>query len=233
MTFNDVIEDIKKLIGLDLQSIRPGANIRILEVDEEHSCLLLQTSVGTTRSRPLGELQLIWNEMNRVPAVHVDEVLHGSGTSRNQPETILANLPYVEWLRLDNKKHIAFLGKKTHPFGTLKQMDSIEASNLRQMWKKSISVKPKIVIASNDIAETISSLNSFISGTAKAISQGIYEYESSIFEATVLSATLIQLTPGTYSVLSSTPVMGAKIVQIGNKEFYAIDNGCTRMLVEK
>lgn len=233
MTFNDVIEDIKKLIGLDLQSIRPGANIRILEVDEDHSCLLLQTSVGTTRSRPLGELQLIWNEMNRVPAVHVDEVLHGSGTSRNQPETILANLPYVEWLRLDNKKHIAFLGKNTHPFGTLKQMDSIEASNLRQMWKKSISVKPKIVIASNDIAETISSLNSFISGTVKAISQGIYEYESSIFEATVLSATLIQLTPGTYSVLSSTPVMGAKIVQIGNKEFYAIDNGCTRMLVEK
>ena len=64
MTFYDVIEDIKKLVGLDLHSIRPGANIRILEVDEERSCLILQTSAGATRSRPLGELQLIWNEMN-------------------------------------------------------------------------------------------------------------------------------------------------------------------------
>jgi len=70
--------------------------------------------------------------MNRLSAVHVDEVLHGSGTSRNQPETILANLPYVEWLKLDNKKHIAFVGKNTHLYGTLKQMDSIPASNLNQ-----------------------------------------------------------------------------------------------------
>ena len=44
MTFHDVINDIKKLIGLDLQSIRPGASICIIKVDEEHSCLLLKTT---------------------------------------------------------------------------------------------------------------------------------------------------------------------------------------------
>ena len=177
MAFYDVIEDIKKLIGLDLQSIRPGANIRILEVDEDRSCLILQTSAGTTRSRPLGELQLIWNEMNRLPAVHVDEVLHGSGTSRNQPETILANLPYVEWLKLDNKKHIAFVGKNTHPYGTLKQMDSITASNLHHSNDMDKTNKAKVVIVSSDFANTVSLLQNVLPGALTAIAQGVYSFD--------------------------------------------------------
>jgi len=123
MTFDDVIQDIEKLVGLELQSIRPGASLTILNVDREHSNLLIKTSKGQTKSRPFGELETIWDELNRSPAVHVEGVLHGSGTSRNQPETIFANLPYIEWLRINNKKHIAFVGNVTHAYGTLKQMD--------------------------------------------------------------------------------------------------------------
>ena len=233
MTFYDVIEDIKKLIGLDLQSIRPGANIRIIEVDEERSCLILQTSVGATRSRPLGELQLIWNEMNRLPAVHVDEVLHGSGTSRNQPETIFANLPYVEWLKLDNKKHIAFVGKNTHPYGTLKQMDSIAASNLKHSDVTGITEKTKVVIVSSDLADTISSLQKLLPGAITAVSQGVYSFDSSNLEATVLSSAAVSLTPGTYPILFASPVSGAKVIKIRGKEFFAIDSGCTKLLLEK
>ena len=56
MNFADVIKDIRKLVGLELQSIRPGASITILEVDEDKGCLILKTKQGQTRSRPLSEL---------------------------------------------------------------------------------------------------------------------------------------------------------------------------------
>lgn len=112
MTFNDVKKDVIKLIGLDLESVRPGAGIRILNVDEEQGNLQLETVSGQVRSRPLLELERIWNELQKSPAVHVDKVLNGSGTSRNQPETILANLPYIEWAKIHNKKHLIFVKRK-------------------------------------------------------------------------------------------------------------------------
>ena len=40
MTFNDVLLDIKKLLGLKLSSIRPGSDITILKVDEEKGCII-------------------------------------------------------------------------------------------------------------------------------------------------------------------------------------------------
>ena len=130
MTFNDVKKDIVKLIGLDLESVRPGAGIRILNVDEEQGNLQLETVSGQVRSRPLLELERIWNELQKSPAVHVDKVLNGSGTSRNQPETILANLPYIEWAKIHNKKHLIFVKEKTHPYGTLRQMDKAASAKL-------------------------------------------------------------------------------------------------------
>ena len=96
MNFSDIINDVKKLVGLELQSIRPGASITILEVDSDKGCIVIKTRQGQIRSRPINELQIIWNELNRAPAVHVEGVLHGSGTSRNQPSTNLANLPNIE-----------------------------------------------------------------------------------------------------------------------------------------
>ena len=144
MTFSDVISDIKKMIGIELHSVRPGAEITIQEVDEERDCLILRSTQGQLRSRPLSELRSIWSEMMKSPAVHVDGVLHGSGTSRNQPETILANLPYVEWLKVNNKKHIAYVGRNTHAYGTLKKMDAIKELTA-DMLKKDV---PEILIGS-------------------------------------------------------------------------------------
>ena len=69
MTFNDVLLDIKKLIGLKLSSIRPGAEITILSVDEEQDNLVLMTSSGTKRSRPLRELRTIWELLLQNPVV--------------------------------------------------------------------------------------------------------------------------------------------------------------------
>lgn len=171
--------------------------------------------------------------MNRLSAVHVDEVLHGSGTSRNQPETILANLPYVEWLKLDNKKHIAFVGKNTHLYGTLKQMDSIPASNLNQATKKNSVEKSKVIIVTTDLADTISYLQKVLPGTVSAISQGVYTFESTNLVATVITSASVSLSPGTYPLLAATPISGAKEIKVQGKEYFAVDDGCTKLVIKK
>lgn len=109
MNFTDVERDVHKLIGLELNSISRSAAITIENIDDEQERLIIRPKNGNSRSRPMDELKRIWDAMQKEPAVHVDKVLNGSGTSRNQPETILANLPYIEWLRIDNKKHIAYV----------------------------------------------------------------------------------------------------------------------------
>ncbi len=234
MTFDDVLEDIKKLIGLELHSIRPGANLRIVEIDKERACLIILTAKGVKRSRPLSELQTIWNEMNRIPAVHVDEVLHGSGTSRNQPETILANLPYVEWLRLDSKKHIAFVGKETHPYGTLKQMDLATTSFLqRPPVKKEAFLKTKIVIVTSDITGTVSTLQRTVSGTVSTISQGAYLFESASMSAIIISTMSTSLSSGTFPILSAAPISGVKTVSLLEKDYYVVDHPTIKFLIEK
>ena len=55
MTFEDVIKDIVKLVGLNLESVKPGAGIQILSVDLKQGNLQLRTVSGSVRSRPLFE----------------------------------------------------------------------------------------------------------------------------------------------------------------------------------
>lgn len=170
MTFSDLLNDISKLTGMELQSIRPGATITVLDVDTEKGCLLLKTKQGQMRSRPLSELQTIWNELNQKSAVHVEGVLHGSGTSRNQPETILANLPYIEWLKLNNKKHIAYVGKNTHPYGTLRQMSPLDSVDISVSDSKSSNTtKMEMVIVTDMVLDVLSTLQENLTGTVLTV----------------------------------------------------------------
>ena len=125
-TFEDVIRDIgDHLLNLPLQSIS-GRSIpfRVVNLDSARRSYFLQLEGSAkVKSRPYDELERIWQEMTSKPAVHVESFLGGSGSMRSQPETVLANLPYVEWLQIDGKKHIAYIDENTHEFGTLKQMD--------------------------------------------------------------------------------------------------------------
>src|SRR6185503_4271360 len=112
MKFSDVLSDIEKLKNKKLSSIRKGAEITIEEVDRTNDRLILTTARGKKKSRPLSEIQMLWERLCANAALHVDSALGGSGSSRNQPETILANLPYVEWLSNERKKHIALVGRE-------------------------------------------------------------------------------------------------------------------------
>src|SRR5690606_35913078 len=102
----------------------------------------LRTRKGKERSRPFSELRRLWQALQMSPAIHVDSVLGGSGSSRNQPETILANLPYVEWFQYDGKKHLTLVGSPTHPNGTLKQLDPLRAQEIRSKMKKELDSQP-------------------------------------------------------------------------------------------
>lgn len=231
MTFADVLEDIKKLIGLELQSIRPGANITIREVSEEKECLTIKTSQGQIKSRPLSELQAIWNELMKSSAVHVEGVLHGSGTSRNQPETILANLPYIEWLKIDNKKHIAYVGKNSHPYGTLKHMDAISADSIVSKIKSiSDSNITKIVLVTNDITRAINQLQECIPGFQSTIEPGIYSYASNKVNILLLLPSKTILPVGYYAVIESTTKPGLPQIELCNEVFSLINTGGIKIL---
>lgn len=134
-TFLEVLDDLEQLKGKRLESISGQAvPFTIDEVDRANDRIILGIN-GNQKSRPLEELRHIWDEMCARPAAHVDSVLGGSGSSRSQPETILANLPYVEWLNINGKKNIAYIGADTHAFGELKKMDDATAEEYEQMMR--------------------------------------------------------------------------------------------------
>lgn len=229
MTFDEVLHDLEKLIGLNLQSIRPGSNIRLLSIDVEHGSIILATKTDSNKSRPLSEIKLIWTELMKAPAVHVDETLHGSGTSRNQPETLLANLPYIEWLKIDGKKHIAFVGKDTHPFGTLKQMDAFHSSSIATSIK-SANKMPNTIIVTDDSSTTIKRIQEITSGAVKTLGYGSYIVESSHSSVLVISAKSgIEL--GTYGVVAGTNIPSSKTIEINGIRYGIISHDDIRFFV--
>lgn len=198
--FNEVIQDLHHLIGLRIESIRPGAHLTIQDIDTDS--IHLDTTSGY-RSRSLNELKRIWDEMALRPAVHVDEVLHGSGTSRNQPETILANLPYVEWVVINNKKHIAYVGDSTHQYGSLKKMDPIKADEIKQRLNAEKSAS-KIVslVVSSDLSGAVEILKQIDIGVVTAVTSGVYQYATENGIYVITTPEKAGVSTGTYPVVN-------------------------------
>lgn len=132
MNYYDVVRDLKGLLGVPLQSIKPGSNITILEITE--STIVIKSASNAVVRRSLTEVKRIVEKLLIGLPVHVETVLAGSGSSRNQPETVMANLPYIEWLKIKNKKHIIWVKKETHPLGTVKEMDAVSANIVKTKY---------------------------------------------------------------------------------------------------
>lgn len=134
MQFNDVLSDIEKLVGKQLQSINPStAPIYLTKVDRKARKYFISndpTKVGNVRF--FWELEDIWQDLQFKGFSNVDQALYGSGSSRNQPETIFANLPYIEHFKYKKKKHILLLSEKTHVLGSLKEVEGSEFRTLRK-----------------------------------------------------------------------------------------------------
>jgi len=243
MNIQKVLKDIEKLIGLELNSIRRGAEITVEDMDWDGKRVILRTKSGSQRSRPFSEIERLWRALCQQPAVHVDSELGGSGSSRNQPETILANLPYIEWLTYRHKKHIALVKQPTHEYGTLKKMDGFAAvelsSELDQVSDSgsSFGSGAKLVVVSKSIkhhAELIESITG-IKGTASE--QGIYTFILPDTSLLLVSEDSIGgLIPhGTYAVLNgaSSASRVGKVARIGSKEYIVHLSDGLSLLVER
>ena len=134
MHFNDVLSDIEKLIGKQLQAINSNTTpIYITKIDHKQKKYFVSSSqdeIGTGRS--FWELEDIWADLQYKGFTNVEQALYGSGSSRNQPETIFVNLPYIEHFKYKNKKHILLCSKQTHAAGTLLEVPSSEYLVLRK-----------------------------------------------------------------------------------------------------
>lgn len=176
MDFKTVIDDIESLSGQRLNSINPGCEITIEYVDREAESIRLRTSTGHSKSRPFSEIRTLWTALTTTPIVHVEGALHGSGSSRNQPETILANLPYVEWLRYDHKKHIAYVGRQTHAPGTLRQMSQQDIAKIKvQMEYDGTESEYRALFVTDDVATTGRALSQKLGNEISPLSEGFYK----------------------------------------------------------
>lgn len=200
MKFEDVVEDLKSLAGRRLSSIRPGADLTVVAVDVKGQRLELIDKSGSARVRPLKELQRVWSELCNQKAVHVESVLCGSGSSRNQPETILANLPYVEWLIVGGRKHIAFIGKRSHQMGTLKEMDAVAAHDVRESLKAPRSPCPAVIIVTEKVLSTAKFLESLSGLSCRVVSTDVCSVEFPHHEIWIVSHESVApvLSPGSY-----------------------------------
>jgi hypothetical protein len=120
------------MAGMRLASISGKTDITLVSVDPDLITVRAQAGVKT---RPIDELRRIVTRMDLGEPIHVDSVLFGSGSSRNQPETILANMPDVEWLNLNGRKHIVWVGRNTHESGTLREIGEYEAAQIRARFR--------------------------------------------------------------------------------------------------
>ena len=142
-TFVDVVKDIENnLVGRVLKSISGNATeFKVSGVDYRDEKIVLL--VGNERKTwAFGNLEKVWKDMYFRPATNVDSCLQGSGSSRNQIETIFASLSYVEWLRVDGKKCISYVVEDSHEYGTLKQMDEEKQEKYRELMKKPNAQNP-------------------------------------------------------------------------------------------
>jgi hypothetical protein len=124
--WEETYQRVAKLVGKKLKSISGKSDITLVGVDEDSVTVSAKTKAGKNKTvhRSTDELRALVSKMKQDVPIHVDSEVHGSGSSRNQPETILANLPDVEWTRVEGRKHIMWVGTKTHPAGTLREHES-------------------------------------------------------------------------------------------------------------
>lgn len=131
MNFNDVLLDIEKLVGLRLEAINPSTGyVEITSVNFDAKNLQIKLNGKNPQSRPFSQLEKIWSILSKERAVNIESALEGSGSSRHIPETIFANLPYIEFFKYKNKKHLFLNFDSDRQLGTIKE---ISARNLKQV----------------------------------------------------------------------------------------------------
>lgn len=160
MNFKEVLVDIEKLIGKELHSINPNTSaIYVTAVDrnvEKYFVSKSPKSRGSARS--FRELEDIWNELTVKGFSNVDQALFGGGSSRNQPETVFAHLPYIQHFKYKNRKHLLLRNDAVHELGQLSELHSSELRMVRKKIDNYTALSNQIIAESQEsIAQTLRS----------------------------------------------------------------------------
>ena len=159
MNWSQTYERLQAMAGMQLRSIKGKTDILLESIDRNS---LSVVAGNGTKSRPTSELQRIVQRMDYQTPVHVDSVLYGSGSSRSHPETILANMPDVEFLYIDGRKHIVWMGQQTHGIGTLKEVDAFTASQIRDHYAGRGPISGRVSTAIAVVANNVRDANTFL-----------------------------------------------------------------------
>src|SRR5438876_12071078 len=119
MNWARLAREVTGLRGRRLRSISGRSDIRLIRFDA--ISYVVERSDGKRIKRKTQELRRLAAALSARKPIHVDGFLQGSGSSRSHPETILANLSGVEWVRKQGRKRIQWVGRRTHPSGTLRK----------------------------------------------------------------------------------------------------------------
>ena len=133
LNFEQVLNDIENLLfGKQLQPINPATPpLCIISIDRENGKYKVSSN-SETKTRSLSELEAIFANLNIRGFCNVEQVLYGSSSSRNQPETIFANLPYIQHFKYEKKKHLLLRSQNVHDAATLSEVQGSEFRVLRK-----------------------------------------------------------------------------------------------------
>ncbi|RYU69100.1 hypothetical protein ERW51_07945 [Aliivibrio finisterrensis] len=118
----DIIPLLEQYQGMKLSSISGQTDITVENVDYEG--ISITCSDGQAFYEPHRRVNKVFNYLLDNGSAHVDAALENSGTRRNIPETLLANLPFIEHGKINNRKHLFLRHAMTHQLGTLQQSPS-------------------------------------------------------------------------------------------------------------
>ncbi len=134
MNFENILADVERLVGKELTSINPKTGaIIITNVDHVHGNYSVKPDKGRAIKRSFSELRKVWDHLCLQRAINVEVVLEGAGSSRHHPETILANLPYVDYFKFKNKKHLYLQKEATHELGVINELKGSELRAVKRV----------------------------------------------------------------------------------------------------
>jgi hypothetical protein len=134
MNFDNVVNELELLIGYKLKAINQSTpSIVIEKVDKQAKVYFVSANDEKSKRRTFIELQTIWNELVTNGFVNVDQALFGGGSSRNKPETILANMPFIQHFKYKKRKYLLLRNTKVHEIA---QLGEVVGGELRSLRKK-------------------------------------------------------------------------------------------------
>ncbi|WP_202742153.1 DUF262 domain-containing protein [Acinetobacter calcoaceticus] len=162
MTFEQLLSDIRMMIGIELQAINPHTpSITLISLDTDANRYVVKSNdTGKELSRNIRELRSIFDELNKNRYCNVEQVLQGANTSRHHPETIFANLPYIQFFKFDKRKHLILIDNQAHKLGEIEELSLKD-----QRWVRNAITANK----SFNISETAFKISSIVKELDKEV----------------------------------------------------------------